>query len=276
MSKRENFQTVMPVVFISHGTPLHAIRNNHNTRGWVRLARQIPRPRAIVSVSAHWVTQGGIYVTGNPQPEVIYDFRGFPDELRQVEYHAAGDPSLAREVAGVITAAPAEVNEEWGYDHGTWVVLKHMYPEADIPVIQVSVNYAMAPRRHFQLGRELAFLRNRGILIMASGQFVHNLRMMGSRDEDIEPYPWAREFSDTVGGWIDRREFDKVIDFQSLGELARLAHPTYDHFLPLLTALGASSETDELSWINRGIMSGSMDMRSLVVTPPGSEPLQAH
>lgn len=254
----------MPALFISHGTPMLALWDNEYTRGWARLGRDLPRPRAILSISAHWITQGGIYVTGNADPQVIYDMRGFPNELYQVRYEAVGDRALAEEIAGRITTTPALTNDQWGYDHGTWVVLRHMYPEADIPVIQLSINYAMPPEQHFALGRELAFLRERGVLILGSGQFVHNLRMMGSRTEEVEPYPWALEFSETVGGWVDRRDFGQVVDFQKLGSLAELAHPTYDHFLPLLTVLGAVADSDELRWLNRGIMSGSMDMRCLV------------
>ena len=257
----------MPALFVSHGTPMLAVWDNDYTRGWAELGASLPRPKAILSISAHWITQGGVYLTGNPDPRVIYDMRGFPPELYEVEYEAVGDLALARELAGRITTTPALTNDQWGYDHGTWVVLKHMYPHADIPVIQLSINYAMAPERHFALGRELAFLRERGVLILGSGQFVHNLRMMGSRTEEVEPYPWAVEFSETVGGWVDQRDFGKVVDFQTLGPLAQLAHPTYDHFLPLLSVLGAASGADELRWINRGIMSGSMDMRCLVVTP---------
>lgn len=257
----------MPAVFVSHGTPLHAIWENQYTRGWASLGQELPRPKAILSVSAHWITQGGIYVTGNADPEVVYDAKGFPPELYEVKYAARGNPDLAADIVSRINTTRAMTNGQWGYDHGTWVVLTHMYPAADIPVIQLSINYAMPPHQHFELGRELAFLRDRGVLILGSGQFVHNLRMMGSRTEEVPPYPWAEEFGEVVGGWVEARDFDRVVAFQELGELASLAHPTHDHFLPLLTVLGATSERDDLSWINRGIMSGSMDMRSLVVMP---------
>lgn len=256
----------MPAVFVSHGTPLHAIWENEYTRGWARLGQDLPRPKAILSISAHWITRGGVYLTGNAKPPVIYDMRGFPPELYQVKYPSPGEPALASDIAGRIATTPALTNEDWGYDHGTWVVLTHMYPGADIPVIQLSINYAMPPEQHFALGRELAFLRERGVLILGSGQFVHNLRLMGSRTEDIPPYPWAEEFSETVGDWVDQRDFGKVVEFRKLGELAQLAHPTWDHFLPLLSVLGAASDRDELKWTNRGIMSGSMDMKCLVVS----------
>lgn len=255
----------MPAVYISHGTPLHALWDNRYTRGWAELGRQLPRPKAILSLSAHWITRGGVYVTGNPDPDVIYDVRGFPPELYQVKYEAVGDRELAEEIAAAIRTTPALTNEDWGYDHGTWVVLSHMYPAADIPVIQLSINYGMPPEQHFELGRELAFLRERGVLILGSGQFVHNLPLMGSRTEEVPPYPWAIEFSELVGGWVDQRDFQKVVEFRKLGRLAELAHPTWDHFLPLLSVLGATTEQDSLRWTNHGIMSGSMDMKCLVV-----------
>jgi len=255
----------MPSLFISHGTPLHAIWDNDYTRGWQALGRSLPRPSAILSLSAHWITRGEILLTAQPSPPVIYDARGFPAPLYQVKYPAPGEPALAAELASSMTLRPASVNADWGYDHGTWVVLSHMFPQADIPVIQLSLDYGMSPQEHFSLGQQLAFLRDRGVLIMGSGQFVHNLRLMGSRTEPVEPYPWAIEFSEVVGGWIDERAFLNVQHFKSLGELAVLAHPTWDHFLPVLNILGTVSPEDGLHWFNRGIMSGSMDMRCLLV-----------
>src|SRR5690606_3341766 len=251
----------MPALFVSHGTPLHAIWENDYTRGWAALGKALPRPKVILSLSAHWITRGGVYVTGNPIPQVVYDVRGFPAELYETRYETVGDPRLAAEIVSRIKSTPALTNEQWGYDHGTWVVLTHMYPEADIPVIQLSINYGMPPEQHFALGQELAFLRERGVLVMGSGQFVHNLPLMGSRTEEVEPYPFAIEFGETVGAWVEERDFRKVVNFQSLGELASLAHPTYDHFLPLISTLGLVDDKDELSWLNQGIMSGSMDMR---------------
>ncbi len=256
----------MPAVFVGHGTPLHAIWDNRFTRGWARMGQDLPKPKAILSISAHWITRGGVYVTGNADTKVVYDVRGFPQELYEVKYEAPGEPALAQEVASSIKTTPALTNDQWGYDHGTWAVLTHMYPDADIPVIQLSINYAMSPEAHFQMGREIAFLRERGVLIFGSGNFVHNLPMMGSRTEEVPAYPWAVEFSEVVGKWVDEREFQKVVEFQDLGMLAQMAHPTYDHFLPFLVTLGTASEQDELRWTNQGIVSGSMDMKCLIIS----------
>lgn len=256
----------MPAVFISHGTPLHAIWDNPYTRGWRELGQALPRPKAILSLSAHWLTRGEVLVTGQANPPVIYDARGFPAPLYQVTYPSPGDPGLAAELVTRLPEQDVRPSSDWGYDHGTWVVLTHLFPEADIPVLQLSLDYDMSPSEHFLLGRQLAFLRERGVLVLGSGQFVHNLPLMGSRTEEVEPYPFAVEFGEIVGKWVEDREFDKVRHFQSLGELARLAHPTWDHFLPLLNVLGMVRDADSLLWLNRGIMSGSMDMRCLVVT----------
>jgi len=256
----------MPALFISHGTPLHAIWDNQYTQGWRELGRVLPRPKAILSLSAHWLSRGEVLVTGQAEPPVIYDARGFPAPLYQVKYPSPGNPALAEELIKGLPEQRIRTSSDWGYDHGTWVVLTHLFPEADIPVIQLSLDYAMPPQEHFALGRQLAFLRERGVLVLGSGQFVHNLPLMGSRTEAVEPYPFAIEFGEIVGKWVEDREFDKVQHFQSLGELARLAHPTWDHFLPLLNVLGTVNDTDSLLWVNRGIMSGSMDMRCLVVT----------
>jgi len=256
----------MPALFISHGTPLHAIWDNVYTRGWRALGPTLPRAQVILSISAHWISRGEVLVTAQPDPAVVYDVRGFPAPLYQVKYPAPGAPALALEIIAGAPLQRIRAAADWGYDHGTWAVLTHLFPAADIPVIQLSIDYGMAPAAHFELGRQLAFLRDRGVLIMGSGQFVHNLQLMGSRTEAVEPYPFALEFSEIVGKWVDDREFEKVQRFQSLGELAQLAHPTHDHFLPLLNVLGTVGPGDELAWINRGIMSGSMDMRCLVVS----------
>ncbi|HWK53273.1 MAG TPA: 4,5-DOPA dioxygenase extradiol [Hyphomicrobiales bacterium] len=254
----------MPALFMSHGTPLLAIWDNEYTQGWRELGASLPRPQAILSLSAHWLTRGGVLVTAQERPPMIYDAQGFPPALYDVQYPAPGAPALAAEISGTLTLRSA-LNAEWGYDHGTWVVLTRLFPDADIPVIQLSLDYDMSPQEQFALGRQLAFLRERGVLIMGSGQFVHNLRLMGSRTEAVEPYDWAVEFSEIVGGWVEQREFAKVQHYRSLGQLAMLAHPTWDHFIPLLNVLGLVDKEDELRWVNLGIMSGSMDMRCLVV-----------
>jgi Uncharacterized conserved protein len=254
-----------PALFMSHGTPLLAIwEENEYAQGWRALGNALPRPKAILSLSAHWLTRGGVYLTAQDKPPMVYDALGFPPALYQVQYPSPGNPELAKEIAGAL-AYPAALNGEWGYDHGTWVVMKYLFPDADIPLIQMSLDYVASPQQQFELGRQLRFLRERGVMIVGSGQFVHNLRLMGSRTEKVEPYPWAVEFSEIVSGWVSERDFEKVQHYRSLGELADLAHPTWDHFIPLLNVLGLVTDADELRWVNEGIMSGSMDMRCLVV-----------
>ena len=256
----------MPVVYISHGTPMNALWDNAFTRAWASLGQTLPRPEAIVSISAHWVTRGASGVTDNARPRMIYDMRGFPDPLYQVTYDAPGDPALAAELAARIRTGTVVASGDWGFDHGTWSVLKHMYPRADIPVIQLSINDDLTPRQHLDMGRELAYLRTRGVLILASGQFVHNLReASGIEPDGVAPYDWAVEFGTAVDGWIQARDFEAVADFNSLGALATRAHPTDEHFLPLLYALGASTDEDRLDWVVEGIVNGCHDMRSLLI-----------
>ena len=256
-----------PAAFISHGTPLNAIWDNTFTRAWGELGRRLGRFEAIVCVSAHWLTLQGAQVTSGSEPRTIYDMGGFPDELYRVRYPAPGDDTLAAELAARIATTQVVPSAAWGYDHGTWSVLVHMYPAADIPVIQLSIDYALPPSSHLALGRELRFLRDRNVLLLGSGQFVHNLREAGARgDERMRPYDWAVEFDRIVSGWVEARNFEAVADFQSLGELAVRSHPSYEHFLPLLYVLGASDASDRLEWVTEGIVSGCHDMRSLLVS----------
>lgn len=255
----------MPAVFISHGTPMQALRDNVFTRNWAVFGQQVPKPRLIVSLSAHWLTRGGVLFTGSEQPKVIYDMGGFPEELYQVQYPAPGDPAMAQAIADSLDGVAAMKDTRWGFDHGTWVVLKHMFPNADVPVIQMSIDFNRLPREHFELGQQLAYWRQRGVLFVGSGQLVHNLRMMANRIDEPLAFDWAQAFSDTISAWVNERAFDQVCDFQSLGELARMAHPSYDHFMPLLLILGMADRQDSLHWFNDCIVGGSIDMGSLVV-----------
>jgi len=254
----------MPAVFISHGTPLNALLDNRFTRAWSAFGHDLGACEAIVCVSAHWVTQGMSCVSAGAEPPTIYDMRGFPDALYRIVYPARGHTELATELVERIPGVV--LSSDWGYDHGTWSVLVHMLPRADVPVIQLSIDYALPPARHLALGRELAFLRDRKVLLLGSGQFVHNLAEAGPRtDHEMVPYDWAVEFDTIVSGWIDAGDFGRVANFESLGALAERAHPTYEHFLPLLYVLGASTDEDRLRWLTEGIVSGCHGMRSLVV-----------
>ena len=261
----------MPAAFIGHGTPMQALQDNGFTRGWAAIGELIPRPELILCISAHWLSRGEVLLTGNPQPPVIYDMGGFPEALYQVQYPACGAPAFAQQIADSLTSVEASVSSDWGLDHGTWVVLKHMFPAADIPVVQLSVCYDMPEQQHFILGRELAALREQGVFVMGSGQFVHNLRQIIRPIDEPAAFPWASKFSQVVSQWVGDRDFDRVVRFRELGELARLAHPTHEHFLPLLPILGMAESDDELRWINATITGGSVDMRSLLLMPGATE-----
>lgn len=252
----------MPLLFVGHGNPMNAILDNDYSRTWRELGRNLPAPKAILSISAHWLTRGGTKVTSTSTPETIHDFGGFPQQLFDQQYPAPGAPDFARQTIELVQKTHIEADQSWGLDHGTWSVLLPMLPEATIPVYQLSIDYSKPPRYHFELARELKKLREKGVLIMGSGNLVHNLRLMANTDQ---PYDWTVEFDAKMTAAIDERDFDRVVDFQNLGQLATLAHPTYDHFLPLLYTLGVVDEKDEIAYFNDSFDLGSVSMRSLLV-----------
>jgi len=255
----------MPVVFVGHGTPRSAVMTNQWTASWEKLGTELPRPAAILSISAHWLTRGGALVTASRQPRMNYDFYGFPDEMYRVVYAAPGNVDLAQEIQGSLAAQlPVRSDVEWGFDHGTWVVLKYMFPQADIPVIQLSIDYSKPASFHYELGRQLGFLRTRGVLIMGSGNMVHNLNMRPGTNND-QPYDWAIEFDSTIWKHIQDGNHQAVTDFQKLGTLAAQAHPTYDHFLPLLYCLGLKNEKEEIRTFNDNFQWPAVSMRSLLI-----------
>ncbi|MGE0115161.1 MAG: 4,5-DOPA dioxygenase extradiol [Steroidobacteraceae bacterium] len=229
----------LPSLFIGHGNPLTAFDDNQYTRGWAALAAAMPRPRAILCISAHWYTRG-TGVTAMAQPRTVHDFYGFPDALYQYHYRAAGDPALAQRVAELL--APLEViqDQQWGLDHGSWTILKHMYPQADVPVLQLSIDGARDPAWHYELGRQLQPLRDEGVLLMGSGNIVHNLRYMLRQLPTTPAYAWAESFYIQVRDGILKRDHDALIHYERFGEAAALSVPTPEHFLPLLYVLGAS------------------------------------
>ena len=256
---------LMPVVFIGHGTPMNAIEDNIFSRGWAKVAQTLPRPRSIVCVSAHWETEGA-RVTAMKQPRTIHDFGGFPSQLYQVKYPAPGSPELARRVAGLVDGA--ELYESWGFDHGCWVVLRRMFPDADIPVVQLSLDYRAEPRRHFETGAQLAALRSEGVLIVASGNIVHNLGLVEVRSDDFnEPFgfDWAVEADRRFRALAQERRYEELFDYQSLGRSAQLAVPTPEHFLPMLYALAPRGADERLTWFNDQPVAGSLTMTSFVV-----------
>ncbi len=248
----------MPALFVGHGSPLNAVEENPFVDGWRQIAADMPRPQAILSISAHWYTPGS-HVSDSAAPRMIHDFYGFPKALYDVRYPAAGAPAVARAVLALAGQA-VNVDNSWGIDHGTWSVLCRMYPEADIPVCQLSVNREAGPRAHFLLGEAIAPLRDQGVLIFASGNVVHNL----SRVDWGNPggYDWAEAFDDYIHACISERRFDGAVQYKRAGSPARLAFPTPDHYLPLLYVLGAARPDDRLSVYNRACTLGSLSMTS--------------
>jgi 4,5-DOPA dioxygenase extradiol len=263
----------MPVLFVGHGSPMNAIEDNAWRRGWqdigTKLLARSERPQLILCISAHWLTRGGWQVTGMPAPKTIHDFGGFPQALFDQQYPAPGAPmvaaSLAKELKSPTTGAPLGVDlDTWGLDHGTWSVLKPMFPKADIPVLQLSMDYSRPPGEHYALGRQLQALRERGVLIVGSGNIVHNLRAMRQGTGVNEAYDWAVEFDTQVHEQISKGQLDALQNFQTLGAVAQQAHPTYEHYLPLLYAAGAARTSDSPRFFNTGYQGAAISMRSVL------------
>jgi len=249
-----------PVIFIGHGTPMNAIEDNEFTREWKKIAATIPKPDAILSVSAHWVTKGTKVLTSD-EPETIHDFYGFPKSLYDIEYKAKGSPKFSDKTINLLGNA-AVGDTEWGLDHGTWSVLHIMYPNADIPVYQLSIDRYASPQELFEIGKKLRPLREENILIMGSGNIVHNLGMV---DFSIEGgYEWAYDFDNYIKEKIEKRDFESILNYKSLGYIAKNSIPTTEHFNPLLYVLGATNEYDKAEIYNNSCMAGSLSMTSYV------------
>jgi 4,5-DOPA dioxygenase extradiol len=253
---------LMPVVFVGHGNPMNAISANTFSRGWAEAAKKLPVPKAVLCISAHWLTNG-TSVAIAPKPKTIHDFGGFPDELYRVNYPAPGSPEFAELTAGTIVSTKVEKDAEWGLDHGAWSVLMHMYPRADVPVFQLSIDFGKPPSYHYQLGKELAALRKKGVLVMASGNVVHNLGRV-SWDNSVKQYDWALEFDGIVKSSIETSDDAKLIHYDRLGRLAQMAHPTNDHYLPLMYTLGMRQQGEKHRFFNDAFDLGSISMRSVV------------
>jgi len=238
---------------------MNAVLRNRYTESWNLIGREIPRPKAVLCVSAHWFTSGSA-LTINTAPETIHDFGGFPRELYQVRYPAPRDPELARRVQGLLAPIPAELSGEWGLDHGTWSVLRHIYPHADVPVVQLSIDATRAALFHYDVGRRLAVLREEGVLILGSGNIVHNLYAY-VRD-GADPLPWAADFENTTRELMQAGDYAPLIDYQKLGRDAMLSIPTPEHYLPLLYVLGAGadSQKERIAFPIQGIDGGSVSM----------------
>ena len=256
----------MPVLFLGHGSPMNAIEENEFVAGFRKIAREIPRPEAILVISAHWQTRGTM-VTAMNTPETIHDFGGFPDELFAVQYPAPGSPSLARETKLLVTKTEVQLDDKWGLDHGTWSVVKHLYPDATVPVIQMSLDYRQPPQYHYDLGRELSMLRKKGVLIIGSGNMVHNLRLVAWDKLNAEEfaYEWAREASEKMKKFILSGDHSELVQFRLHGKSFDLAIPTPEHYLPLLYTLGLKEENEQVGLFNDKAVAGALTMTSVKI-----------
>ena len=251
----------MPVVFLGHGSPMNALEDTAYSRGWRALGKSLPRPQAILVVSAHWMTKGSTLVDVSAMPRTIHDFYGFPPELYEEQYQAPGAPKLAAEVVTLLASHQAVGDDTWGLDHGAWSILKFLYPNADVPVFQLSMDMTKDLSWHIDIGRRLKALRDRGVLILGSGNIVHNLRKMRM---GANPLDWAQEFDEGFATNLRDYNLSALADRDQLGSLLRMAHPTVDHYLPALSVAGASDAKDSLIFMNEGIDLGSVSMRSFV------------
>ncbi|HWR36242.1 MAG TPA: 4,5-DOPA dioxygenase extradiol [Clostridia bacterium] len=249
----------LPAIFFGHGNPMNAVLRNKYTEQWQLLGQRIPRPKAVLSISAHWyVSEVGVTVT--TAPETIHDFGGFPRELYQVQYPAPGDPELARRVQELLSPVPVVLDRTWGLDHGTWSVLRHVYPEADVPIVQLSIDETQPANFHFQIGEKLAPLRDEGILIVGSGNLVHNLHTYAWGRHMSDPYDWALRFETMAREMILAGEYKPLIDYESLGKDAALSIPTPDHYLPLLYVLATRQNSEDVTFPVEGVDGGSISM----------------
>jgi 4,5-DOPA dioxygenase extradiol len=249
----------MPILFVGHGSPMNAIEDNEFGRAWAAAGQALPRPKAILAISAHWQTTG-TQVTAMEKPRTIYDFYGFPKALYEVQYPAPGAPDLAETVRRVVKMAAVQPDLTWGLDHGTWSVLRRMFPNADVPVVQLSLDHAKTPQQHYQLGQQLRELREEGVLIIGSGNIVHNLRMVVF--EDVA-YDWALQFDQDVKTRILADDHDPLIQFEKLGQAAALSINSGEHYLPLLYILGLKEPGDPVSFFADKVWGGSLSMRSV-------------
>jgi 4,5-DOPA dioxygenase extradiol len=254
----------MPVLFVGHGSPMNGIEDNEFSRRWLQMGKEIPKPKAVLCISAHWLTRG-TYITAMPAPKTIHDFGGFPKELSQVQYNAPGSPALAKETAGLFHSTTVHLDHDWGFDHGCWSVVKQMYPEANIPVLQFSIDYSKPASYHYALAKELSALRDKGVLILGSGNMVHNLGMIAwdKMDKPDYGFDWAIEINEVFKKKIQSHDHQALVNYESLHKAAKLAIPSPDHYYPLMYILGLQEKKDELSFFNDKAVMGSVTMTSV-------------
>jgi len=250
---------LMPVIFFGHGNPMNAVSKNSYTESWAAIGKSIPCPKAMLAISAHWYLPA-CAVTGHPAPKTIHDFGGFPEELYAVQYPAPGNPELARRVNDLLNPLPVSLDESRGLDHGTWAVLCHVFPEADIPIVQLSMDARQPPQFHYEIGKRLAFLRDEGILIVGSGNIVHNLHAYAWGNPEAGPFDWTVRFENRVRELLRNGNDDALIAYESLGHDALLSIPTPEHYLPLLYVMGLRRKNEKVSFPVQGIDGGSVSM----------------
>ena len=255
---------MLPAIFFGHGNPMNALAENSYTAAWRRFGDQTPKPKAILSISAHWFV-AGTGVTISTSPRTIHDFGGFPRELYQVQYPAPGDPELARRVQRLLQPMPVALDASWGLDHGTWSVLRHVYPDAGVPIVQLSIDERMPAAFHFEVGRKLASLRDENILILGSGNLVHNLHAYAWGRHAPDPYDWAVRFENRAKELMQAGESRPLIDYETLGREALLSIPTPDHYLPLLYVLGTRQQGDAIEFPVEGVDGGSISMLAVQI-----------
>ena len=256
----------MPVLFLGHGSPMNAIEENEFVAGFRNIAKKIPTPTAILCISAHWYTKG-TKITAMEAPQTIHDFGGFPKELFEVQYPAKGSPELAQLTKELLLPTDTELNQDWGLDHGAWSVIKHLYPNATVPVIQMSIDYNLTSEKHFELAEKLQVLRNKGILIIGSGNIIHNLGLIDwtNFNKDNHGYDWAKEAHADINNYILNQDFKPLLNFKNHSEAWNLASPTPDHYLPLLYTLGLKNKSEEIYLFNDKFVAGSLSMTSVKI-----------
>lgn len=254
-----------PLIFIGHGHPMNALFDNSFTQTLGRLGRNMQKPTAIMMISAHWATRG-TQVSINAHPTAIYDFGGMDPALSRVQYAPKGHPALAKQVVAAAPQYNIQQDAGMGLDHGAWTVLKHMFPKADVPVFQLSIDYAQTPAYHYELAKALRSMRERGVLIMASGNIVHNLQVLDWRNINAKPFDWAIEFDEMVKSKLNAGDHKSLINYERMGKVAQMAHPTNDHYLPMLYTIGLADSTESVKYIYEGFQYGSASMRCFEIS----------
>jgi len=252
-----------PVLFIGHGSPMNIVYKNEYTKSLQKLGTSLLKPDAILVVSAHWLTEG-TFVCSADTPKQIYDFYGFPDELYAVQYHPPGARAFAESITRELRSDKVQLNAEWGIDHASWAVLMHMFPMADIPVFEMSIDVLKNEAEHYALGKKLSFLRRKNILIIGSGNIVHNLRQIDF-DENAKPFPWAIEFDEYIKDALLRKDHDRVLRYKELNPVSRLAVPTNDHYLPFLYSAALQEDGEQIEFTHESIQNGSVSMRCFII-----------